>query len=328
MSYSYSYLKSPQYKAFIRWAATKPKARFLDIGPVHPGGQSITTPLFEMGWQGISIEPVKSYLDYLKKVRSNGIHLQGVVSNNQKQLFIQDQGPLGYRVYSQDTFALNTDSSALIKPIGNWSIQELLLQNQMLSFEVLHIDSRAIYQPETFSLDFSSIQPWLIILENWPESNPLQKTIEQHYQSVLSNANLVMYIAKTQSQLLQAVLSLKDANINHLDSQTKFQFSLKSWLVPKIKSRLQSPRLIQVAKDIQIVIEEERVIQTALRIVKRKAKSTSIGKRLQRFKNRNSPLPAHYYDELPAPQTQSELSLLLHEKIKAKQNNIASKKVS
>ena len=70
------------------------------------------------------------------------------------------------------------------------------------------------------------------------------------------------------------------------------------------------------------------MIQTALRIVKRKAKSTSIGKRLQRFKNRNSPLPAHYYDELPAPQTQSELSLLLHEKIKAKQNNIASKKVS
>lgn len=328
MSYSYSYLKTPQFRAFIRSVATGPKARFLDIGPVHPGGQSITTPLYEMGWQGINVEPVKAYLDYLKKVRPRDIHLLGVASNTKTPLCIQNQGPLGYSLQTLESINFDTNSLTPITPIGNWTIQDLLQQNQISSLEVLHIDGRAIYQPETFTLDLLKLQPWLIILENMPSVNQLQKIIDQQYQSVLCTTYLNMYIAKAQNQLLQAVLSLKDTEITHLNSQKSFQFSLKLWLIPKIKSRLHSPRLIQIAKDIQIVIEEERVIQTLLRIVKRQAKSTSIGKRLQRFKNRKSPLPAHYYDELPPSQTHSELSLLLHTQIKAKQNNIASKRVS
>lgn len=320
MSYSYSYLKTPQFRAFIRQVASGPKARFLDIGPVHPGGQSITTPLYEMGWQGINVEPVKAYLDYLKKVRASDIHLQGVVSNTKQALTIQDLGPLGYNL--QNT----SESSANEQAINNWSIPQLLEQNHFPSIEVLHLDGRAIFNPETFQLDFSRIKPWLIILENFTASAPFQTAIDLHYQSVSTQSNLTMLIAKDQTQLLQAVTSLKDADIPHLLSNNSFQFSFGSWLIPKIKSRLRSPRLIAIAKAIQTVIKEERVFETTLRVAKRKAKETSIGKRLQRFKNRNSHLPADYFDELPAPQTHSEQSLQLLEQLKSKQATLSSSK--
>lgn len=320
MSYSYSYLKSPQFRAFIRSVATGPKARFLDIGPVHPGGQSITTPLYEMGWQGINVEPVKAYLDYLKKVRHSDIHLQGVVCNDNQALSIQDLGPLGYSLQK------SSDSSATSQAISQWSIQQLLEQNHLPSIEVLHLDGRAIFNPETFYLDFSRIKPWLIILENFTPSTHFQAALDLHYQQVLTQSHLTMLIAKDQTQLLQAVTSLKDADIPHLLSNSSFQFSFGSWLIPKIKSRLRSPRLIEIAKAIQTVIKEERVFETTIRVAKRKAKETSIGKRLQRFKNRNSHLPADYFDELPAPQTHSEQSLFLLEQLKAKQATLTSTK--
>jgi hypothetical protein len=320
MSYSYSYLKTPQFRAFIRQVASGPKARFLDIGPVHPGGQSITTPLYEMGWQGINVEPVKAYLDYLKKVRGSDIHLQGVVSNDNQALVVQDLGPLGYNLQKA------SDSSATGQAISQWSIQQLLEQNHLASIEVLHLDGRAIFNPETFHLDFSSIKPWLIILENFTASTQFQTALDLHYQQVLTQPHLIMLIAKDQTQLLQAVTSLKDASLADLSRQSAFQFSLVSWLIPKIKSRLKSPRIIRIAKDIKIIIEEERVIQTGLRVVKRQLKSTSIGKKLQRFKNRNSPLPAHYYDELPPLQTHSEQSLQLLEQLKSKQATLTSSK--
>ena len=324
MSYSYSYLKTPQFRAFIRLVASRPKARFLDIGPVHPGGQSITTPLYEMGWQGINVEPVQSYLDYLKKVRHLDIQLLGAVSNENQALFIQNLGPLGYSL--QTATNSDSDSNHPSKPISHWSITQILEQNRFPSIEVLHLDGRAIFSPATFSLDFSAIKPWLIILENFNVSPEFKNAIDQHYQNVLTQAQLTMLIAKDQVQLLEAVSSLKGADIPHLSSSSSFQFSLFSWLIPKIKSRLRSPRLIGIAKAIQTVIKEERVFETTIRVAKRKAKETSIGKRLQRFKNRNSHLPADYFDELPAPQTHSEQSLFLLEQLKAKQATLTSTK--
>lgn len=320
MSYSYSYLKSPQFRAFIRSVATGPKARFLDIGPVHPGGQSITTPLYEMGWQGINIEPVKAYLDYLKKVRGSDILLQGAVSSSKQNLTIQDLGPLGYSLQTA------SDSNANEQAINYWSIPQLLEQNHFPSIEVLHLDGRAVFSQDTFNIDFSRIKPWLIILENFTASASFQTAIDLHYQNVLTQSHLTMLIAKDQAQLLQAVSSLKDADIPHLLSNSSFQFSFGSWFIPKIKSRLRSPRLIEIAKAIQTVIKEERVFETTIRVAKRKAKETSIGKRLQRFKNRNSHLPADYFDELPAPQTHSEQSLFLLEQLKAKQATLTSTK--
>lgn len=322
MSYSYSYLKTPQFRAFIRLVASRPKARFLDIGPVHPGGQSITTPLYEMGWQGINVEPVQSYLDYLKKVRNLDIQLLGAVSNENQALFIQNLGPLGYSLQT----STDTNSKHPSKPISHWSIPQILEQNRFPSIEVLHLDGRAIFSPATFSLDFSAIKPWLIILENFTASPEFKNVIEQHYQNVLTQAQLTMWIAKDQVQLLEAVTSLKDADIPHLSSSSSFQLSLFSWLIPKIKSRLRSPRLIGIAKAIHTVIKEERVFETTIRVAKRKAKATSIGKRLQKFKNRNSHLPPDYFDELPPPQTHSEQSLQLLEQLKSKQASLTSTK--
>lgn len=324
MSYSYSYLKAAHLRAFIQHVSQLPPGNFVDIGPVHPGGQSITSPLHELGWKGVNIEPIKSYSQYLNKVRRSDIVLQGVISNNPVPLFIEDSGPLGCSLGTQ---ASSSADAAAVSAIPSWTLMQILEQNNLASVEVLHIDGRAIFDWPSFTIDFTRVQPWLILMENFSPSAELQSDLNRRYQTISINSYQQVFIAHHLTALKEAVVQLKGAEIPHLAHSAQNHFSMTNWLLQKLKARIRSSRWFSIAKDIQTVVQEKRVLETSLRVAKRKAKSTAIGKRLQRFKNRNSHLPADYFDELPASQTHSQASLMLLQQLKTMQAKISQNKV-
>lgn len=162
MSYSYTYLEDAQYRAIVLALSELPKGFYVDLGPQHPGPQSLTSVLYERGWQGASLEPVPQYLSYLNTVRPKDINLRAVAGDTDASVQYTDQGPEGWH--------LSPAQGTTPPPGQDWltqiTVQGLMDQHAWDALHLLRIGTQPAFIAWEKGLDWQRIRPWVVVMED------------------------------------------------------------------------------------------------------------------------------------------------------------------
>lgn len=201
MSYSYTYLEDAQYRAIVRALSDIPNGVVVDLGPQHPGPQSLTSVLYEREWQGISLEPVPQYLNYLNTVRPKDINLRAVAGAVDTWMQYTDLGPAGWQLSPGQGAAPTAEQDSVLQ----MTLQGLLAKHQLGTLHLLRVGLQAGEWPWHLGLDWQGLRPWLVVIEpegmgGWDLQMPLHG-----YILVEGSGTRQIWLAQEHQHLLQAL---------------------------------------------------------------------------------------------------------------------------
>lgn len=164
MSYSYSYLEDAQYRALVLALCRQIDGAYgvyVDLGPQHPGTQSLTSPLYERGWKGLNLEPMPQYLAYLNTVRPQDTNVPAVAGALDATLTYISQGPAGWQLAPQ----LPEGERANGQPLTQVHLQQLLDKQEIKALQLLRLGQDYGLALPFESLDWKRLRPWVVVLE-------------------------------------------------------------------------------------------------------------------------------------------------------------------
>ena len=143
--------------------------RYVDVGAGHPEEMSVTKLFYDLGWNGVNIEPNSAYFTLLEEQRPRDLNLRVLVSDKSETL--------GY--FSASSRALSTADQNLCnhyKASGVAGITESMqtqrldqiLKQANLKKEIhfLKIDVEGMELNVLRSMDFEQFQPWIVVIES------------------------------------------------------------------------------------------------------------------------------------------------------------------
>ena len=204
MSYSYTYLEDAQYRAIVLALGTIQNGVYMDVGPQHPGPQSLTSVLYEREWTGISLEPVPQYLSYLNTVRRKDINLRAVAGAGDAWMCYTDLGPSGWQLSQAPGEAASAEHDRVLQ-LG---LQSLLNKHQIKSLHLLRIGAEAGKLPWHEGLDWQTIRPWVVVIES-PAGGALEAPMASRaYFKVHGGERREVWLAQEHQELLETLQTL------------------------------------------------------------------------------------------------------------------------
>ncbi len=218
MSYSYTYLEDAQYRAIVFNLCEVRDGVYVDVGPQHPGTQSLTSPLYERGWQGINIEPVAQYWSYLNTVRPRDVNLRGTVGAATGRVKFTDLGSAGWHM--EHEILSEKEGQATPDQLHQSTLAEVCRQHEVETLQLLRV---ATSQPADLvlnSLDWQAIRPWVVVVESFTDqalgdalgTKIADDMASRHYALVSRVPTRLVFLTHEQGQRLAA---LQDTSTAH-----------------------------------------------------------------------------------------------------------------
>jgi hypothetical protein len=167
MSYSYTYLEDAQYRAIVFCLCEVRDGVYVDVGPQHPGTQSLTNPLYERRWQGVNVEPVAQYWSYLNTVRPRDVNVHGTVGSANGLVDFQDLGPAGWKIGHE--ILPKKEGPTTPDQLQQFTLAEVCRQHEIETLQLLRV---ATLQPADLvlnSLNWQALRPWVVVVESFSD---------------------------------------------------------------------------------------------------------------------------------------------------------------
>lgn len=174
----------------LRRAFPKQRGFYVDVGAGDPVKDSVTKHFYNLGWQGINIEPQPDLFKKLNKDRQKDVNLDCAVTKKSgkiKLLLVPDQWGLA----TTDKETGQTIKSKKYKTetilVEGKTLNEILqTQAQNKTIDFLKIDVEGAEKDVLQSIDLKKWQPTVIIIEaTYPET---QKPSHNKWESILTKA--------------------------------------------------------------------------------------------------------------------------------------------
>lgn len=200
----------------ILWRALKhiDKGFYIDVGVNDPKIDSVTKAFYDRGWCDINIELISHWHDKLLKERLNDINLKIAVGSHKGTIVIYDIPGIGMST-SNKSFAEEHERNRNIKSNAIKAPQDTLTaiikkyDHQNIHF--LKIDVEGVEKDIIQGLDMQKIRPWIIVVEVFLLTNPIESHEEwegsifsANYKFVYSDENNRFYISQKKSELLRS----------------------------------------------------------------------------------------------------------------------------
>ncbi len=183
--------------------------QYVDVGANHPTLDSVTRSLYERGWRGINIEPVKHYHDALCQERPQDINLCVAVGDEQGELTFFESADTGLSTLSEE---MAEQQRAEGIPFVQRTVQTKRLRDiceehlsATLPFHFLKIDVEGFERNVLQEMDFQRWRPWLILIESAFDKVPEWEALilQAGYQAALCDGINRYYVATERSELLR-----------------------------------------------------------------------------------------------------------------------------
>lgn len=192
------------------WRALKlfGPGNYVDVGANHPTQDSVTRSLYERGWRGINIEPVRHYYEALCDERPLDTNLCMAMGDQEGELVFFESADTGLSTLSQEMAELQQAEGI---PFVQRTVQTKRLAdicNQYLSittpFHFLKIDVEGFERNVLQGMDFQRWRPWIILIEAAFDKSPEweELILQAGYQPALSDGINRYYVAQEKLELL------------------------------------------------------------------------------------------------------------------------------
>lgn len=183
---------------------------YIDVGANHPVEDSVTKAFYDLGWQGINIEPLESYITLLDEARPRDKNIQCALSDSAGSLDIWSCDVRGWETLDKSVAEEHEGNGFH----GKWAATELKTLAEIThsyspsEVHFLKVDVEGHEKQVLFGADFKSFRPWVIVVEASLPGTAVENYDEWEFILVNSNYRFVyadginrFYLAEEQRDL-------------------------------------------------------------------------------------------------------------------------------
>tara|TARA_A100001234_G_C12537420_1_gene347289 strand:+ start:94 stop:801 length:708 start_codon:yes stop_codon:yes gene_type:complete len=137
------------------------KGFYLDVGAYHPYKGSLTQNLYKRGWKGMNLDISKSSIDLFNIARPLDININCAVSDFNGETNYYENSPIN----QQNSLIFQNEQQKKIK-IQCYKLSEILKLQNISKVDYINIDTEGNELKVLFGLDFNTIDPFLLTIED------------------------------------------------------------------------------------------------------------------------------------------------------------------
>ena len=186
---------------------------YVDVGAQDPVNDSVTKAFYDLGWQGINIEPVTYWFDRLVLARRHDINLQLAVSDGPGELHLFEVVDSGLSTTDAEFAARHVSAGHKVREsdVQCATLSEICRAHNVGEIHFLKVDCEGGEAAALRGLDFQHIRPWVLLIEA-TEPNSQKPAydewesllLDQGYEFVYQDGLNRFYIAVEHSELKAA----------------------------------------------------------------------------------------------------------------------------
>lgn len=181
---------------------------YIDVGANHPTRDSVTRSLYERGWRGINIEPVRHYHESLCAERPEDINLCLAVGDKADQLEFFESPETGLSTLSAEVAQRQRAGGVefIYRTVETRTLNSICAEHigREVPIHFLKIDVEGFEEQVLRGIDFQVWRPWIILIESAFDSDPQWASIllAADYQFALCDGINRYHVAKEHRHLL------------------------------------------------------------------------------------------------------------------------------
>lgn len=153
----------------------KKKGFYVDVGANHPTYDSVTKYFYEKGWNGMNIEPIRSFYSLLQLDRPRDININSGISDENGTLHLREyssEAGEGMSTFSEElkqTYSTNKHWATTVFSDYEVKVQKLsqiFSENNISSIDFMKIDVEGLEYQVLRSNDWKKHRPHVICIES------------------------------------------------------------------------------------------------------------------------------------------------------------------
>ena len=164
-----SYSQNQEDVVLFRLVQLVPEGFYVDVGAAHPVLDNVTYALYEAGWRGINIEPMKREADLLREIRPRDITCEVAAGESTGRVTLYE-APIENRGATTADIELVEIYKSTGQSFGSFEVEvarldKILEDNQIQTVHILKIDVEGFEKSVIQGSSIEKYRPWVLVIE-------------------------------------------------------------------------------------------------------------------------------------------------------------------
>ena len=140
---------------------------YIDVGAADPSVYSVTRAFYDMGWNGINIEPLPHHVAALAEARPRDINLECAAGSHCGTLRLWETDVVGWATARPDFIErLTADGHrGAYLSVEMRTLEAVCAEHAPAAIHFLKIDVEGLERDVLLGCDFSRFRPWIVVVE-------------------------------------------------------------------------------------------------------------------------------------------------------------------
>jgi FkbM family methyltransferase len=295
-----SYSQNQEDVVLFRLVQLVPEGFYVDVGAAHPVLDNVTYALYQSGWRGINIEPMKREADLLKEIRPRDItcEVAAGATDGRVTLYAAPDENRGATTADKDLvdFYRSSGQSFESFEVDVVRLDQILEDNKIEIVHVLKIDVEGAERTVIEGALIAKYRPWVLVIEaTRPNST---EDVSSEWEKLVLDAGYLLTLFDGLNKFyvrndMPEVMELMSIPANVFDQWKSSEVDVltqQAVVLQKTIADMSENFTVELsARDATLHKAEEFVLSLVARAERAEEYALSLEKRLSEITNNDSP---------------------------------------